>query len=138
MALERGDTIVGQDTLVIEQCPTCGVIYAIPDALKTRGLRYKGSVTIYCPNGHTWHYMGKTHAQELEELRDRIARERALRDQAEASAQGYQAAATRARNERDRLKVRTGGGVCPHCNRTFKQLAKHMVSKHPEEVPHTP
>jgi hypothetical protein len=134
MALERGDVMIGQDRLVVEQCPTCAVVYAIPEALKERGLRYRGKVSIYCPNGHTWHYMGRTHAQELEELRDRIARERALRDQADASANGYRAAATRARNERDKLKERVEAGVCPHCHRTFKQLAKHMKSKHPEEA----
>jgi hypothetical protein len=27
-----------------------------------------------------------------------------------------------------------GGGVCPHCHRTFLQLARHMRSKHPAAV----
>ena len=129
-----GDTITGSGTLRVTDCPTCGVVYAIPDGLYKRGKRYKEKVSIYCPNGHTWHYMGKTHEQELQGLRDEVARERAARDQAEANERGQRAAATRARNERDRLKQRGEAGVCPHCNRTFKQLARHMHSKHPEHA----
>lgn len=31
-----------------------------------------------------------------------------------------------------RTKKRGGHGVCPCCNRTFQQLARHMKSKHPD------
>ena len=30
-----------------------------------------------------------------------------------------------------RQKKRAAAGVCPCCNRTFKQLARHMERKHP-------
>ena len=30
-----------------------------------------------------------------------------------------------------RVKNRVSRGVCPNCNRTFKDLARHMASKHP-------
>jgi hypothetical protein len=132
MSVQVGNTIDGVGTLHVTDCPTCGVVYAIPDGLYRRGQRYKENVAIYCPNGHTWHYLGKTHAEELDELRDQVARQRSLRDQAEASERAQRAAATRARNERDRLKVRAAAGVCPCCNRTFKQLARHMETKHPD------
>lgn len=31
-----------------------------------------------------------------------------------------------------RLKNRAAHGVCPCCNRTFQQLARHMSAKHPD------
>jgi chemotaxis response regulator CheB len=33
-----------------------------------------------------------------------------------------------------KTKKRVANGVCPCCNRTFKQLARHMKAKHPEFV----
>lgn len=132
MSVQVGGTITGTGTLHVTDCPTCGCIYAIPDGLYRRGQRWTEQVSIYCPNGHKWHYLGKTHEQEMRELRDRLARERSLRDQAEAAERGQRGAATRARNERDKLKQRAAAGVCPCCNRTFKQLARHMETKHPD------
>lgn len=32
------------------------------------------------------------------------------------------------------LSDRAHAGVCPCCNRTFKQLAAHMKTKHPDET----
>lgn len=49
-------------------------------------------------------------------------------DEAEAvkrSAAAYKGAATR-------LKNRAKAGVCPCCNRTFQNLARHMASQHPD------
>ena len=130
MSVQVGSEITGVGTLHVVECPSCGCIYAIPDGIYQRALRRKVNDSIYCPNGHTWHFTGKTHAEELQELRDRVARERAARDQAKASERAQRAAATRARKERDRLKKRAEAGVCPHCNRTFQQLARHMKTKH--------
>jgi hypothetical protein len=32
-----------------------------------------------------------------------------------------------------RIQKRTAAGVCPCCNRTFQQLARHMKTRHPEQ-----
>jgi len=50
---------------------------------------------------------------------------RADRDHKEAQRRAEKAAKTR-------IKNRIGNGVCPCCNRTFKDLASHMKCKHPE------
>ena len=34
---------------------------------------------------------------------------------------------------KQRLLRRVKAGVCPHCHRTFQQVARHMASKHPEQ-----
>jgi Fe-S oxidoreductase len=56
----------------------------------------------------------------------------AQRDQAQADARAQKAAKTRIKNDRDRIKTRVANGVCPHCNRTFQNLARHMASQHPD------
>lgn len=45
----------------------------------------------------------------------------------------YQERAVKAAGTRaSKLKLRAANGVCPCCNRTFKQLAAHMSSQHPK------
>jgi hypothetical protein len=31
-----------------------------------------------------------------------------------------------------RIKKRVAAGVCPCCNRSFKDLARHMAGQHPD------
>jgi len=131
-----GDYITGTGTLHVTDCPTCGCVYAIPDGVYRMGQKYKTQRTIYCPNGHEWHYTGKTHAEELRELREQTARATAERDQAEADARAARAREGKATKSAQRLRARAAAGVCPHCNRTFKQLAAHMKTKHPEALSH--
>ena len=116
-------------TLDTTECYQCGIIFGAPEDWFNNRKRKKD--TFYCPNGHGQHFVGKTHEEQLRELRDEAARERSRRDQAEADARTQRGLATRYRNERNRIKTRVAGGVCPCCNRTFKQLARHMKSKHP-------
>ena len=33
-----------------------------------------------------------------------------------------------------RIKKRVANGVCPCCNRTFKDLAAHMSTQHPDYI----
>lgn len=130
--LTRGDIVgAGSQTLVVEECPTCAVIYAIPQLLKDKALQHRGpsGKSIHCPNGHSWHYTGKTEAEKLREQlereRERAGRITADRDQIEASLRATRGVVTR-------MKNRASAGVCPCCNRTFQQLARHMQAKHPE------
>jgi len=114
----------------------CGMRHAVPTELRNHQLRChddgRDVPVIYCPLGHSHMPAGESKAERLERQlqaqRDRAARFAAQRDQAEASARAYKGAATRARN---RAKV----GVCPCCNRTFSQLARHMASQHPDFDP---
>jgi len=128
-------TIEFTDKLVVVTC-WCGINHAVPEDLRNHQRRQHDngqSVTgIYCPLGHSHVPSGEGEAAKLERLlreeRERAARIDAEREQAEASARAHKAAATRARN---RAKHR----VCPCCKRTFKQLAAHMKSKHPDFDP---
>ena len=121
--------------LIVEECYRCGVSFAMPHTLRETCLK-DHSKSFYCPNGHGQVFSGKTEAQklreELERTRDRAANLVAQRDQAQASARAQRGVATRARNERDRLKKRVANGVCPCCNRSFSNLTRHMQGQHPE------
>lgn len=118
-------------------CGECGMDFAVPQAwLQKRVAGEGGNRSFYCPNGHRRHFVGKTEEEKLREELARkdaaLQREREQREVAERSARAQQAQATRARNENKRIRERVGRGVCPCCNRTFQQLARHMMTKHPE------
>lgn len=93
--------------------------------------------TFYCIHGHPQHFTeDKSEAQKLREQLDaeRQARQRAEQRVAEKSdeAQSAWRTASAYKGQVTRLKNRSQAGVCPCCNRTFKQLVQHMANKHPD------
>lgn len=131
-----GEMFAGYTQLEALTCPSCGILFAAPEH-KLDSMRKNGESGLYCPNGHTSGWR-ETEAERqkarAERESNRAARLSAERDQAQASARAQRAAATRARRERDKDRRRVANGVCPCCGRTFKQLARHMQSKHPDFV----
>lgn len=101
----------------------CGISFAMTRAFYNR-VRNSHELW-YCPQGHSQHYTGKSDEQKL---RDAEAREVALQDQLSAAIRD--ADATRAALLRDR--ARFAAGVCPCCNRSFENVRRHMVTKHPD------
>lgn len=134
----RTYTIAGRVKLETETCCRCGVLFAMPADLRQQCLDHPGR-GFYCPNGHSLQYGGKSaaeQAKEAQERADRLARQlndertyaTGLRDQLGASTRSnraLRAAHTRTRN-------RIARGVCPCCNRTFADLARHMAGQHPD------
>jgi hypothetical protein len=119
-------------------CCECSVPFAMPQQLKQH-LKDTGN-SFYCPNGHSQHYTRST----VQKLKDEIAeKERAL------EWKGRQLKSMQERNQhlgnvvrvtkghvtkqKNKLK-RVAEGVCPCCDKTFKDLAEHMRTKHPEEL----
>jgi chromosome segregation ATPase len=113
----------------------------------TKDTYLRNNQTFYCVHGHAQCYAkGKSETQKLQEQLDaeRLARQRAeqriaykddqvreARERAEKErhrANGYKGHATK-------MTKRVKAGVCPCCNRTFKQLAAHMANKHPQFTP---
>ena len=109
-------------TLTVVHC-TCGIAYAIPDALYDQAMERGKS--LYCPVGHSWHYTESTEAK-LKREREKSARLRAEADQLQASLVAQKGVATKLRKKVERAEH----GVCPHCNRSFQNLRRHMESKH--------
>jgi hypothetical protein len=125
-------TISYTETLVVEVC-WCGMHHAIPAVLSEKA--HRDGTTVYCPLGHTW-VVRETKEQRLEK---ELARKTAVLDQTKArvhdleqTASNLRGQVTKAKNENAKLKKRTDNGVCPHCNRMFANVQRHMASKHPE------
>lgn len=117
-------------------CITCGVHIVLEEAFYTQ--RKNDHVNFYCPNGHGQHFAAETEAERLRKaLRmAELAREKAEKERAAAWAGEQAALRAKAKTEAEnkRKARRTAAGVCTCCNRTFKQLAAHMKSQHPEKV----
>jgi ATPase subunit of ABC transporter with duplicated ATPase domains len=112
-----------------EVCCNCGVEFASP----VIAIRRNDGKSFYCPNGHSQSYR-ETEATKLQKQLDQ---ERQKREQAERETEWAKAEArtartqeTKAKNKLKKVVTRVNAGVCPHCNRTFQQLARHMQSKH--------
>lgn len=110
-------------------CGHCFVDFAMPRAMQ----RHCESVgaPLYCPAGHKMTY----HQTELDRVRmerDRYKQQVAERDDAVAAAERE---TERVRKEAARVARRVHNGVCPCCNRSFANVARHMKTKHPDVVP---
>lgn len=113
---------------ILRTCCTCQIPFMIPSYHYDR-LRATPGETFYCPNGHGMHYAGKS---ETQKLREQLELEREKHNREVDSLQNSIMDRIVERNEaRNKLK-RIEKGVCPCCNRTFANVARHMQNKHPE------
>lgn len=90
----------------------------------------------YCPAGHCQSYIGKSDEERLREKLDyrseQLARERDQRHKEERKHAATKRRLSASKGQVTKIKNRVGHGVCPCCNRTFQNLARHMGSQHPE------
>lgn len=123
----------------MHSCAACKTLHAFSDPIYRAMMERVGEMAVHCPNGHQWVFAkGETDLDKMRRERDRLAqaiaqrddeitRQRDLRKHAERSAIAYKGKVTR-------LKNRASVGLCPCCNRSFQDLARHMAGKHPEFV----
>lgn len=109
--------------LTSEDCGECGGTFAINTTYRQRCYD-EGKKTFACPYCKTdWGWTGRGRLQQVEK-------------ELQAERQRLQLALARENDERAakekmaRKLKRVGRGVCPECNRTFDNLAKHMNCKH--------
>lgn len=113
--------------LITEECCNCGVVFAIPQTMKTR--LQSSHVNFYCPSGHPQHYTAQSDVEIARVALEREKREAAaLRERAIVAERAQQ----KAEKAIAKHKKRAAAGLCTCCNRTVSQLAAHMKSKHPE------
>lgn len=118
-----------------QRCISCGVWFGVDEYFDRQ--RRQSKQNFYCPNGHGQAYceseadrVRKQLAEKQQELdlqKQNLAMERQLRIDTE----------TRLEREKSALRKQTrrvNAGVCPHCDRTFQQLARHMQCKHAEII----
>jgi hypothetical protein len=113
-------------TFFVQDCINCGIPFAVP--IEFQNCRRRDGKMFYCPNGHQMSYT-ETEAmkltKQLDQARADAERQKQWRIQAEE-------AADKERRAKHRLQKRISAGVCPCCNRTFTDLARHMGTKHKE------
>lgn len=106
-------------------CAECGIHFAVP--AHYQNCRAEDHKTFWCPNGHQQSYRRETEADKYKRLyNDEAAKMVPLREKYEAEKRAH----TRIKKKLKSVETRAAAGVCPCCNRTFKQLAEHMKSNH--------
>ncbi len=134
--VERGEmkTQTHTTTLSVFECAWCGMLFGITEQFEQK--RRKDHGDVYCPAGHSLCYSDQS---EEERLKKELicAQEEANRKGSDLqAAQAERDFANRSRSSikghLTRTKNRIGNGVCPCCNRTFKDLARHMQGQHPD------
>jgi hypothetical protein len=127
--MPRGDrvTVNRPTVLVMETCCTCGILFGMDDQFQN--YRLDDGKSFYCPAGHPQMYTGnwkvKAEKAEIEAYQAKVALQ-----EAEAKNRQLTDDILDKTQEVQRLQKRVSNGVCPHCHRTFQQLARHMKSKH--------
>jgi hypothetical protein len=130
------DELKYADTLEVHICPTCFVAYAIPKAMSAR--KHEDGSNWFCPNGHhvVFSKSLKDKLDEVRRERDRLKQNEAYYEQRAAEQERElkhaKRVATTLKGRVTKITKRVGHGVCPCCNRTFQQLARHMSAKHPD------
>tara|TARA_A100001201_G_scaffold143757_1_gene147268 strand:- start:18635 stop:19021 length:387 start_codon:yes stop_codon:yes gene_type:complete len=107
---------------------TCGHEVAMLSYMVAR--RREDKAAMWCPYcGVKNYFTGDT---EKEKLRKQIDAERRGRQFAEERAKRLDHQRRGEKAAKTRIKNRIANGVCPCCNRTFQNLARHMSSQHPD------
>lgn len=114
------------------RCGSCGIVWGLPEWFVDE--RRKDGVGWKCPNGHSFVYNhGKSEEDLLRERlkreRDRAARLTADLDQTKASLTATKGVVTKQRKKLEKVVA----GVCPvdGCKRHFKDVRRHIATKHP-------
>lgn len=137
----RGTTVEFSTVLVVEICCTCFMTFAVPDDFRAR--RRSDKASFFCPSGHSQSYQGESDAdavrrlerEKLEIERDRnqrIVRYEQWLDQVREENKVVTKQLSSTRGQLTKARRRIANGVCPCCNRSFEQLARHMATQHPD------
>jgi len=127
------NTLLASLTLVEETCCNCFTHFVMDRSLYDHHRTNGG--TFYCPNGHGQHY-AETEVQRLKKQLDNAnkrmgwAKNSATRALAEVQQVKREKAAIKGQLTKTRNRI--ANGVCPCCNRTFQNVARHMDTKHPD------
>lgn len=135
------ETLTYSGTLKVVKC-WCGMRHAVPIELDDfQDRQHENGVAqtaIVCPLGHNHIRAGKGAAAKL---KDELVRKQAELDQARSASQeefelrlAVERDLKKERDDSKKRKDRALGGVCPCCNRSFKNVQRHLASKHPTEA----
>lgn len=114
----------------VVRCCKCSATFAVTDDFYRVAMERCEQFLFYCPNGHEQHYVrGQSEIDKVRQERDRLKQQIAAKNDEIAHERRRVAAA---RGQVSRLTRRLKAGLCPCCNRSFQNLARHMSTKHPD------
>ena len=120
-----GDTVSILTTMEFLTCSVCGIRFAAPGFWLSK--RRDDHEIFYCPSGHSQYFPAKSQAEIA--ISDRNKVQAKLNEALHA-----QVVLEKKLNEEKaklaRLETRISHGICPCCNRSFKDLERHMKLKH--------
>lgn len=108
-------------------CGKCGGIYAISERFRQQKEEHSGYWNCpYCDC--SWGYGTST----VDKLKQELDMERKRKEWAQTDAKNERRRRIALKGQVTKIKNRVGNGICPCCNRSFHNLARHMSSKHPD------
>ena len=121
-------TFIVKEEIALDVRPTwCGHYVALPPS-RWQHLRETGE-TFWCPYGHQAVFQ----VTEVTRLTLELAQAQEVANFARQSEKTALLMLEAEQKVKQRLLRRIKAGICPHCHRTFQQLARHMESKHREQ-----
>lgn len=117
----------------VMNCPVCGMSYTVPEAWIARKQRESGDW--YCPSGHSLHFTETELDRVKKELvkeHERIAWYRQHTRGLDTLIESERRSKAAVKGQLTKVRNRVANGVCPCCNRTFANLARHMANQHPD------
>ena len=116
-------------------CCNCHIPFAVPEKIRQRW-KNEGK-TFYCPNGHPQSYSEST-VDKLKKQNETLKRQKDFTESClQDACKREKKLGNKLRGEKaakTRIKNRIKNGVCPCCNRTFKNLQRHMTTQHKDYV----
>ncbi len=108
----------------------CGHQVYMPTAMYRRLSRsHNNFYCTVCGKGNSW-----AQKSDLEVLRGRLASTQDMLDTARQERDRNERRRRSEKAAKTRIKNRIANGVCPCCQRSFKDLHRHMQNKHPNFV----
>lgn len=127
-------TVTYTGELTVTSC-WCGMTYAIPKDLYDHMLHKRNNnlrqPDTYCPLGHTWVISGKSELDIEREKAKRLERSLANREE---DLRAERASHIATKGVLTKTRKRAAKGVCQHCHRSFVNMARHVATKHPNEL----
>ena len=113
-----------------KSCGRCGGVFALNAEFLKHARDHRGGY--FCPYCQTWWSWSESEADRLRKQLEEKSRELTIA-KSDALRNAHAAADERAAKRKLEKKLRrVKAGVCPCCNRTFQNLARHMANKHPD------
>jgi hypothetical protein len=136
--MQLGAALMLIDDFVQITCWKCRTSYYLPGPLYFAA-KANEDISFWCPYGHSAHYpAGETEETKLRRERNMLKQQLAQKDDEIRDTRQERDKARvdlrRAKKRAKRISTRVGHGVCPCCNRSFENLARHMATQHNQEI----